>query len=95
MRSFSRSLTRSFSRSNVFDNLRKQYLKRRPEDTPFGSLEEPVEWATLGLSAKVQVLWELCEWQLEDPARFRALLKSEDDAASWVRDMDAPPLLRR
>jgi len=33
----------------------------------------------------VQILWELCEWQLVDPARFRALLKGEDEAVAWVR----------
>lgn len=72
------------SRENAFENLRKQYIKRDPDDTILGTLEEPVEWATLGLSQKVGILWQLCEWQLVDPARFRSLLKSEDDAASWV-----------
>ena len=38
-----------------------------------------IDWCT-----QVQVLWELCEWQLNDPARFRALLKNEEEAASWV-----------
>lgn len=72
------------SRENAFENLRKQYLKRDPDNSPLGTVEEPVEWAALGLSAKVGILWQLCEWQLVDPARFRSLLKSEDEASSWV-----------
>lgn len=94
------------------EHLRKQYLKRAPEGNVLGTEEEPVDWATLGLSQKVglrrvaplslrtttmawrrkaavntsqvNILWELCEWQMVDPARFRGLLKSEDEAASWV-----------
>jgi hypothetical protein len=30
------------------------------------------------------MLYELCEIQMEDAARFRGLLKSEEDAVSWV-----------
>lgn len=33
---------------------------------------------------QVKVIHELCEWQLENPARFRALLKTEDEEATWV-----------
>lgn len=65
------------------DHIRKQYEKReRP--CQLGTFEEPIEWATLGLSSKVQLVHELCEIQMEDPARFRGLLKTEDDATSWV-----------
>ncbi|EIW72895.1 hypothetical protein TREMEDRAFT_59057 [Tremella mesenterica DSM 1558] len=77
---------RQINRENAFEHLRKQYLKRVPETNVLGTLEEPVEWATLGLSQKVQIFWELCEWQMADPARFRGLLKSEDDAVTWRID---------
>ena len=43
----------TLSRDNAFENLRKQYLKRRPEANPLGTIEEPVEWSTLGLGVKV------------------------------------------
>lgn len=33
---------------------------------------------------QVQLVYELCEIQMEDPARFRGLLKTEEDASSWV-----------
>ena len=73
------------SRDNVYDRLRAQYVRRRPRRNPFGTEDAPVQWAQLGLGMKIGILWQLCEWQMEDPARFRGLLKSEEDAASWVR----------
>ena len=42
------------SRDNVFENLRKTYLRRAPERNLLGTIEEPIEWATLGLSQKVR-----------------------------------------
>ncbi|WVQ96981.1 hypothetical protein IAU59_004090 [Kwoniella sp. CBS 9459] len=81
---FALTYNRQINRDNAFDNLRKQYAKRKPEvKCVLGTEEHPIAWATLGLSQKVKILHELCEWQLEDPARFRGLLKSEEEAASW------------
>ncbi|RSH88163.1 uncharacterized protein EHS24_000691 [Apiotrichum porosum] len=79
---------RQINRENAFDQLRKQYVKRAPEGevTILGTVEEPIEWPTLGLSQKVQILWQLCEWQMVDPARFRSLLKTEEEATSWRVD---------
>lgn len=45
-----------YSSENAFEQLRKQYLKRAPEATLLGTVEEPVEWAALGLSQKVPIL---------------------------------------
>lgn len=73
------------SRGNVFDHLVRQYLQREPENRVLGSEEEPIAWQSLDLGQKVQIIWQLCEWQLDDPSRFRSLLSSESDAASWVR----------
>ncbi|WVW80486.1 hypothetical protein I302_102469 [Kwoniella bestiolae CBS 10118] len=81
---FALTYNRQINRDNAFESLRKTYAKRRPESKCLlGTEEAPVEWETLGLSQKVQILHELCEWQLEDPARFRGLLKSEEEAVSW------------
>ncbi|BEI82391.1 hypothetical protein CcaverHIS002_0302590 [Cutaneotrichosporon cavernicola] len=77
---------RQINRDNAFEHLHKQWLKREPETNPFGALEEPNLWGTLGLSQKVEALWRLCEWQLADPTRLRSLLKTEDDPASWRVD---------
>ncbi|ORY23948.1 hypothetical protein BCR39DRAFT_548463 [Naematelia encephala] len=77
---------RQIDRDNVFDHLRKQYLKRAEQANVLGTEDEPIHWATLGLGQKVQILWELCEWQLYDPARFRALLPNEDDEVAWRID---------
>lgn len=72
------------SRGNVFEHLLRQYLMRAPDNRLLGTDEDPVPWGALGLDQKVQIIWQLCEWQLDDPARFRSLLPSEADAASWV-----------
>ncbi|GMK58207.1 hypothetical protein CspeluHIS016_0502390 [Cutaneotrichosporon spelunceum] len=77
---------RQINRDNAFEHLHKQWLKREPEANPFGTLEEPNLWGTLGLSQKVEALWRLCEWQLTEPTRLRSLLKTEDDPASWRVD---------
>jgi hypothetical protein len=43
----------SCSSTNWLDNLRRQYLKRMPDETKLGTPEEPIEWAELGLGDKV------------------------------------------
>ncbi|WWC60648.1 uncharacterized protein I303_103222 [Kwoniella dejecticola CBS 10117] len=81
---FALTYHRSINRENAFESLRKTYAKRRPNQRCIlGTEDRPIEWETLGLSQKVQILHELCEWQLEDPARFRGLLKSEEEAVTW------------
>ncbi|WWC88197.1 uncharacterized protein L201_003102 [Kwoniella dendrophila CBS 6074] len=81
---FALTYNRQINRDNAFDSLRKTHAKRKPDQICLlGTEEEPIEWGTLGLSQKVQILHELCEWQLEDPARFRGLLKSEEEAVTW------------
>lgn len=72
------------SRGNMYEHLVLQYRKRASNNRILGTEEEPVAWESLGLDQKVQILWQLCEWQLDDPARFRSLLTSESDAPSWV-----------
>ncbi len=68
------------SKSNFVDKLRTQYQKRLPRASPFTA---EATWRALPLLTRVQVLHQLCEWQLADPMRFRALLKSEEDAVQW------------
>lgn len=68
------------SKSNFFDKLRNQYTKRLPRAN---LLTAETTWASVPLPTRVQVVHQLCEWQLADPMRFRALLKSEEDAVQW------------
>lgn len=53
---------------------------------PKGQLTPP-DAASRADVGQVQAIWDLCEWQLDDPARFRALLKSEEEATSWVGEV--------
>ncbi|KAK4683745.1 hypothetical protein P7C73_g6483, partial [Tremellales sp. Uapishka_1] len=83
---YAMTYNRQINRDNAIENLRKQYVKRRPETNVLGTLEEPVDWATLGLGQKIQILYELCEMQMDDAAKFRALLPNEEDCVSWRID---------
>lgn len=81
-------LRRSFlSLQNYLDHLRKQYARRSPETNKLGTLDEPVSWEELGLGDKLQVLWDLCEWHMTDPERFRGLVNeggAMDVEVGWV-----------
>lgn len=44
-------------------------------------------WAEIGLGDKLQVLWDLCEWHMADPERFRGLVNeggAVDVEIAWV-----------
>jgi len=38
------------------EHLRKQYAKRAPDINILGTVDEPIDWATLGLGQKVRHL---------------------------------------
>ncbi|SPO40373.1 uncharacterized protein PSFLO_05855 [Pseudozyma flocculosa] len=77
------TLDRKIELSNWQEHLRLQYLARDPEGNPFGTAEEPRGWDRLSLDDKITCLHNLCEWQLQDPERFRKLVKSEEDTTTW------------
>ncbi|KAJ9104759.1 hypothetical protein QFC19_003900 [Naganishia cerealis] len=69
---------------NFETKLRTQYVLRDPRRNPFGKDQElSRRWNELGLSEKVQALYNCCEWQWQEPTRFRALLNSEDETLEW------------
>ncbi|KAI8145067.1 hypothetical protein BJV82DRAFT_666981 [Fennellomyces sp. T-0311] len=42
-----------------------------------------IDFFTLPLTTRVHLLYTLCEWQLDDPERFREHLDNEEDAVHW------------
>ncbi|KAJ9108690.1 hypothetical protein QFC21_000010 [Naganishia friedmannii] len=75
---------RKINIDNFETKLRNQYVLRDPRRNPFGKEEElSRRWNQLGLSEKVQALYNCCEWQWQELARFRALLNAEEDAVEW------------
>ncbi|KAF9158153.1 hypothetical protein DFQ26_007932 [Actinomortierella ambigua] len=76
-----------------FDNwlvyLRREFVKRSPEQNPWGDMEddEPIDYDDLSLETKVMILTNLCEWQLDDPERFRQSLKEDDELSYEWRVM--------
>ncbi len=55
-----------------------------PEDEPELELTEKIDWATLSLDQKLDILHNLCEWQFTNPTRIRSNMKQDDEFASWV-----------
>ncbi|KAG0237122.1 hypothetical protein BGW42_001698 [Actinomortierella wolfii] len=78
-----RTLTQN--RQISFDNwlvyLRKEFVKRSPEQNPWMDLEDgtSINYNDLPIETKVMILTNLCEWQLDDPERFRQSLKEDDE----------------
>lgn len=71
---------------NWQDYLRDQYIYRLAEEdlpNPLGSVEEPKQWEDFSLISKVRSLYDMCEWQMADPERFRKLVRNEEDAENW------------
>ena len=56
------------------------------EDTPDDEVNivEKIEWVSLKLKQKLDVLYDICEWQFQNPTRLRANMKFEDEWATWV-----------
>ncbi|PWZ01574.1 hypothetical protein BCV70DRAFT_210769 [Testicularia cyperi] len=80
---YSLTLDRNIDLTNWEHNLRCQYLLRDPDNNSFGTEEAPLSWGQLSLENKIAALHDLCEWQLQDPERFRKLVKSEEDITTW------------
>ncbi|KAG1227697.1 hypothetical protein G6F68_007989 [Rhizopus microsporus] len=72
----------------------KEFDKREPDITnPFYNQQEStqttndpsmLDFFQLSLETRVHLLYLLCEWQLDDPERFREHLDSEEGSAQWV-----------
>ncbi|PWN19741.1 hypothetical protein BCV69DRAFT_300049 [Microstroma glucosiphilum] len=71
---------------NWQEYLRDQYAYRLAEDglpNPLGSPEDLKQWEDFSLASKVRSLYDICEWQMADPERFRKLVRNEEDAENW------------
>ncbi|KAJ3107021.1 hypothetical protein HDU97_004990 [Phlyctochytrium planicorne] len=62
---------------------RKEVLKRYMGNTIF---PEEYEYKTLPLYNKVLVLYSICEWQCDNPDRFRQAVKNEEECNHWRVD---------
>ncbi|KAG8904086.1 hypothetical protein FRB99_002286 [Tulasnella sp. 403] len=63
--------------------LRKQHIKRDPDTNPLGTEEEPIEWVTLPIESKLDVLHRVTEWPFSNPTRVRQLMNDDDNYANW------------
>ncbi|KAF9579084.1 hypothetical protein BGW38_004814, partial [Lunasporangiospora selenospora] len=73
-----------------FDNwikyIQKEFEARLPDQNPWLE-EDAYNYESFTLTTKLMILSNLCEWQLDDPERFRANVKAEEDVAvDWRVD---------
>ncbi|KAG0098008.1 hypothetical protein BGZ93_001390 [Podila epicladia] len=83
-----RALTqdRRISFDNWIKYCQKEFEKRGDQQNPWIE-EEAHNYESFSLATKLMILTNLCEWQLDDPDRFRSILKVEDDnAIDWRVD---------
>lgn len=57
------------------------------EDNQVEDYQQPErkDWLDLPMLTKLDSMHLLTEWQFQNPTRFRTLMKSDDEDASWVR----------
>ncbi|ORZ04388.1 hypothetical protein BCR41DRAFT_401061 [Lobosporangium transversale] len=85
-----RNSTCHVSTDIIFDNwfkyAQKEYEKREDLENPWLE-EEATHYEGFSLATKLSILSNLCEWQLDDPERFRAYFKEEEEVAvEWRVD---------
>jgi hypothetical protein len=45
----------------------------------------PIDWFDLPMLSKLESMHTLAEWQFQNPMRLRTIMKTDDEAALWVR----------
>ncbi|KAF9080922.1 hypothetical protein BGX23_001509 [Mortierella sp. AD031] len=83
-----RTLTqeRRISFDNWIKYAQKEFEKRAQDQNPWLE-EDAVNYESFSLATKLFILSSLCEWQLDDPERFRANFKEEEEVAvEWRVD---------
>lgn len=63
--------------------LRRLYARREPDNTIWGTEEEPKAWVELGWQNRLEVLYNLCEWNFQNPLRVRQSMKDDSDDYTW------------
>lgn len=76
------------SREEDGDDEQKEDMKQEdqpdePEDV-VDEFVEKIDWPSLELSKKLDILHDLCEWHFQNPTRLRVSMKDDDEDALWV-----------
>ncbi|KAG0364039.1 hypothetical protein BGZ54_007899 [Gamsiella multidivaricata] len=80
------TMDRRISFDNWIKYAQKEYEKRADEQNPWLE-EDATHYEGFSLTTKLQILSNLCEWQLDDPERFRSHFKEEEEVAvEWVNN---------
>ncbi|KZS92587.1 hypothetical protein SISNIDRAFT_122053 [Sistotremastrum niveocremeum HHB9708] len=60
----------------------KQEEIEEPEDV-VDEYVEKIDWPSLELDRKLDILHDLCEWHFQNPTRLRLSMKDDDEFAAW------------
>ncbi|GJJ08665.1 hypothetical protein Clacol_002884 [Clathrus columnatus] len=63
--------------------LRKQSMKRSPDDNLMGSDDDPVDFESLIMSDKLELFYRMCEWQFHNSNSLRIRMRDDDEYANW------------
>ncbi|KAK9320741.1 hypothetical protein V1517DRAFT_328560, partial [Lipomyces orientalis] len=83
------SSQRNLTLEQFDDYARRQYRQKLPiASCPFGDDEEPLAFDKMDVFDQIKILYQLCEWQLYNPDRFRERMGTtkESDEIPWRVD---------
>lgn len=67
--------------------LRRQSLKRSPDDNLMGTEEDPINFESLIMTDKLELFYRMCEWQFHNPNSLRTRMRDDDECANWVNEI--------
>ncbi|KAJ6570295.1 hypothetical protein DFH09DRAFT_1154608 [Mycena vulgaris] len=73
----------SGSRANTEDKASPAPHQEASAEEQEAEQQESIDWLDLPMLAKLDSMHRLTEWQFQNPTRFRTLMKSDDEDATW------------
>ena len=75
--------------------LARPHQKLDKNDSYSSEKDTSIDWLHLPMLSKLDSMHALIEWQFQNPARLRNIMKSDDESALWVRSISFfhPPKL--
>lgn len=86
----SREFSAELTSLHPTDPSRQSSVARHPPLPVTTHGEEPqlapsIDWFDLPMLSKLESMYNLAEWQFQNPMRLRTIMKTDDEAALWVR----------
>lgn len=72
------------TRAGTVDGTEREETQAPSDQPGVEDQDESKNWLELPMLAKLESMHILTEWQFQNPTRLRTLMRSDDDAATWV-----------